>query len=110
MHIAGQERALTAWVAITRRAVPVIGFAPRIYRWLYVRPIKRLHRALANIERQLDYMTEKPAIDEFQAQLAEIERAVSSLKVARPFEVDRHYLRIHVRVVREDVDRKAAAI
>jgi TRAP-type uncharacterized transport system substrate-binding protein len=90
--------------------IPVIGFAPRIYRWLYVRPIKRLHRALANLERQLAYITEKPPVDEYQARLAEIESAVRSLQVTRPFESDLRQLRIHLRLVREDVDRIAAAI
>jgi hypothetical protein len=89
--------------------LPVIGFVPRVYRWLYVRPINRLHRALANLERQLAYRAEKPCIDEYQARLTEIESALRSLKVARPFEVDLQRLRIHLRMVREDVDRIAAA-
>jgi hypothetical protein len=34
---------------------------------------------------------------------------VRSLKAARPFEVDLQRLRIHLRMVREDVDKIAAA-
>ena len=89
--------------------LPLIGYAPRVYRWLYVRPINRLHRALANVERQLARNAEKPRIDEFLARLAEVESAVQSLKVARPFEADLQRLRIHLRMVREDVDKIAAA-
>jgi hypothetical protein len=96
-------------IPIAVSLLPVIAFAPRIYRWLYVRPINRLHHALANLERQLVYSTEMPHIDEYQARLAEIESAVRSLKVARPFEVDLQRLRIHLRMVQEDVDRMAAA-
>jgi uncharacterized protein len=94
-------------VAVT--LIPVIGFASRIYRWPYVRRINRLHRALANLERQLPHRTEEPRIHEYQARLAEIESAVRSLRVARPFEVDLQRLRIHLRMVQEDVDRMATA-
>ena len=89
--------------------LPVIGFAPRIYRWLSGRPINRLHRALAELERQLAFGIEKPRVNEYQARLAEIESAVRSLTVARPFDVDLQRLRIHLRMVREDVDKIAAA-
>jgi hypothetical protein len=96
-------------IPIAVSLLPVIGFAPRIYRWLYVRPINRLHHVLANLEHQLAYETEKPRIDEYQARLAEIESALRSLKVARPFEVDLQQLRIHLRMVQEEVDRMATA-
>lgn len=89
--------------------LPVIGFAPRIYRWLYGRPITRLHQALAELECQLAFGIEKPRVNEYQARLAEIESAVRSLTVARPFDVDLQRLRIHLRMVREDVDKIAAA-
>jgi uncharacterized protein len=49
-------------IPIAVSLLPVIAFAPRIYRWLYVRPINRLHHALANLERQLVYSTEMPHI------------------------------------------------
>ncbi|MGB8528697.1 MAG: hypothetical protein WCD75_18020, partial [Rhodoplanes sp.] len=96
-------------IPIAVSLLPVIGFAPRIYRWLYVRPINRLHHVLASLEHQLAYETEKPRIDEYQARLAEIESAMRSLKVARPFEVDLQQLRIHLRMVQEKVDRMATA-
>ena len=44
-----------------------------------------------------------PDFVEYQARLAEIESAVRLLKVARPFEVDLQRLRIHLRMVQEDV-------
>jgi hypothetical protein len=88
--------------------IPVVGFAPRIYRWLYVRRINRLHRTLGHLERQLACGAEKSHLVEYQARLTEIESAVRSLKVARPFEVDLQRLRIHLRMVQEDVDRIAA--
>ena len=42
-------------IPVVATLIPVIGFAPRFYRWLYVRRINRLHRALGNLERQLDH-------------------------------------------------------
>jgi hypothetical protein len=63
-----------------------------------------LHCALANLERPLAYRTEKLRIDEYQTRIADIESAMRSLKVARPSEVDLQRLRIHRRMVEEDVD------
>ena len=40
--------------------------------------------------------------------IAEIESAVNQLKVARPFEVDLQRLRIHLRMVQEDIGRLEA--
>lgn len=88
--------------------LPFIGFAPRIYSWPYLSRINKLHRSLANLESKLiDGPTETLHIDEYQARLAEIGSAVRSLKVARPFEIDLQRLKIHLRMVQEDVDAAA---
>jgi TRAP-type uncharacterized transport system substrate-binding protein len=85
--------------------IPIIGFAPRFYRWLYIRRVDKLHRALGHLERQLDQDADESRLVEYQARLAEIESVVRLLKVARPFEVDLQRLRIHLRMVQEDVSR-----
>ncbi len=85
--------------------IPVIGFAPRFYRWLYVRRINQFHRALGKLEHELSQSTDKSRFMEHQTQIAEIESAVRLLKVARPFEVDLQRLRIHLRMVQEDINR-----
>ena len=53
--------------------IPVVGFAPRIYRWLYVRRINRLHRTLGHVERQLASTVEKSQLVEYQELLTEID-------------------------------------
>jgi TRAP-type uncharacterized transport system substrate-binding protein len=90
--------------------IPVISVAPRFYRWLYVRRIDQLHRALGNLERELGQRANKSRFSDHQARIAEIDSAVRSLKVARPFEVDLQRLRIHLRMVQEEVNRTGAAI
>jgi hypothetical protein len=97
-------------IPVVAMLIPVIGFAPRFYRWLHVRRIERLHRALGNLEREVDQSADTPRLDEYQTRLAKIESAVRLLKVARPFEVDLHRLRIHLRMVQEDVSRMGPAI
>ena len=88
--------------------IPIIGFAPRFYRWLHVRRIDQMHRALGNLERQLSQSADMSRFGEYQARLAEIESAVRLLKVARPFEVDLQRLRIHLRMAQEDIGRMGA--
>ena len=89
--------------------IPLIGFAPRIYRWLYVRRIDQLHRALGNLERELAQSADMSRSAEYQERIAEIESDVRLLRVARAFEVDLQRLRAHLRMVQEDVSRMAVS-
>ena len=95
-------------IPIVAMLIPVIGFAPRFYRWLYVRRIDQLHRALGNLERELAQSADTCRFVEYQTRIAEIDSSVRLLKVARPFEVDLQQLRIHLRLVQEDVSRMGA--
>jgi uncharacterized protein len=81
--------------------IPLIGAAPRFYRWLYVRRIDQLHRALGKIERDRAENPDRSSRHEYRVRISEIESAVRLLKVARPFEVDLQRLRIHLRMVQE---------
>jgi hypothetical protein len=83
--------------------IPLIGFAPRIDRWLHMRRIDRLHRALGDIQRKLDQRHDVARSAECEPQIAAIESAVRSLKVARRFDADLQRLRIHLRMAREDL-------
>src|SRR5947208_1078056 len=96
-------------IPIVAMLIPVIGIAPRLYRRLYIRRIDHFHRALGNLERELAQNADKSRLIAYRARIAEIESAVRSLKVARPFEVDLQRLRIHLRMVREDFNRIEAA-
>ena len=89
--------------------IPLIGFAPRIYRWLYVRRIDRLHRALGNLERELARNADTSRLADYQDRIVEIETDVRLLRVARAFEVDLQRLRAHLRMVQEDVSRMAVS-
>ena len=85
--------------------IPIVGFVPTFYRWLHIRPIHRLHRALGELENYVAEVDAKRSMS--QSRLAEIERAVRSLKVSRNLEVDLHRLKVHLRMVQEDVARMA---
>lgn len=95
-------------IPVVLALIPVIGFAPRIYRWLYVRRIDRLHRALGDLERELAHSTDGARPSGYEARLAEIELAVRTLKVARPFEVDLQRLKIHLSMVQDHMSRGLA--
>jgi hypothetical protein len=97
-------------IPIVVALIPVIGFAPRVYRWLYARRIDRFHRAIGKLEREFDDSADRSRLIDCQTRITEIESAVRLLKVARPFEVDLHRLRIHLRMVQEDIDRALGKI
>ena len=89
--------------------IPLFGFALPFYRWLHMRRIDQLHRALGKLERELTQSADKSRFVAYQTRTAEIESAVRLLQVSRPFEADLHRLRIHLRMVQEDVRRMGAA-
>jgi TRAP-type uncharacterized transport system substrate-binding protein len=90
--------------------IPVLGFAPRVYRWLHVHRIDQLHRALGKLERDLDRSTDASDLVDYRRRLADIGSGVRALKVARAFEVDLHRLRVHLRLVQEELGRMEAAL
>jgi len=96
-------------IPVVAMLIPVVGFAPRLFRSLFVRRIEQLHHALGNLERDFEHSSDMSRFSEYQTRIAEIESAVRSLKVARPFEVDLHRLRVHLRMVQEDISRMGAA-
>ena len=96
-------------IPIIAMLIPLIGFAPRFYRWLNVRRINQLHRTLGKLESELAKKTDTSQLVNYQTRIAEIESAARLLKVARPFEVDLHRLRLHLRMVQEDISRMEAA-
>jgi TRAP-type uncharacterized transport system substrate-binding protein len=95
-------------IPVVAAMIPIIGFALPWYRWLHNRRIDQLHRALGKLERELTQDADKFRFAEYQTRIAEIESAVRLLKVARPFEVNLHRLRIHLRMVQEDISRMGA--
>jgi hypothetical protein len=88
--------------------IPIIGFALPFYRWLQIRRIDQLHRALGNLERELAGNPDRSRLVEYRRRLAEIKSTVRSLKAARSYEVDLHRLRIHLHMAQEEVDRMGA--
>ena len=102
------DRILFFVVPVVVALIPVIGFASRLYRWMAVRRIVRLHRALGGLERELAQSEDKAQLAQHQARFSEIESAVRKLKVAPPFEVDLHQLRIHLHMVQDHIGRMAS--
>jgi hypothetical protein len=60
---------------------------------------------LGNLEREIGRPPDKSKLREYGARISEIESAVQRLQVARPFEVDLQRLKIHLRMVQEDIGR-----
>ena len=87
---------------------PLINALPRFYRWLNIRRIDHFHRALGNLERDIGQAPDRSKLREYGARISEIESAIQRLKVARPFEVDLQRLKIHLRMVQEDIGRLEA--
>jgi TRAP-type uncharacterized transport system substrate-binding protein len=98
------NRILFFVVPVVAALIPVLGFASRLYRWLAVRRVVQLHRALGELERELTQSGDKVQLAQRQARLSEIESAIRTLKVAPQFQVDLHRLRIHLHMVQDHLE------
>jgi TRAP-type uncharacterized transport system substrate-binding protein len=90
-------------VPILVALIPVLGFAVPFVRRLHVRRIDRLHSALGKLERDLAERADTHDPSRYQQRFQEISSAVRALKAVPPFEADLHRLRIHLRMVQEDI-------
>jgi TRAP-type uncharacterized transport system substrate-binding protein len=81
--------------------IPLISIAPRVYRWMRLRQVNRMHRHLGDIERQLEESAALQARASARQRLSTIESGIRSISVPRAFEPDLQRLRIHLRMVQE---------
>lgn len=97
------NRTLFFVIPVVALLVPVIGYAPRLYRWRHVRRIDQLHRALRELEHAaLGSSAGQPGA---RARIARVEQAVGSLRMTRGFEAELFCLQEHLRVVQERTAR-----
>jgi TRAP-type uncharacterized transport system substrate-binding protein len=83
--------------------IPAIGYAMPVYRWLNGRHIWRWHHALSEIEQEFATATDGDHQHKVRARIAEIERAVDAIKVARQMEGELYHLRGRTRALRERI-------
>src|SRR5215467_3835368 len=53
-------------IPVVAALIPIIGFAPRLYRWVYVRRINQLHRALGNLESELAHSADRSRLGDIR--------------------------------------------
>jgi TRAP-type uncharacterized transport system substrate-binding protein len=95
------DHAIFILVPIVAALIPVLGFAPAIYRWLNRRPIRRWYEAVARLEHDIDADRAGERADHHRARLAEIERGVRMQKLPLSFASEVHGLRQHLRLLRD---------
>jgi uncharacterized protein len=95
-------------IPVVALLIPLINILPRLYRRINIHRIDHFHRELGDLERHIAQTPNKSKLREYELRIAEIESAVNRLKVARSFEVDLQRLRIHLRMVQEDISRLGA--
>ena len=67
-------------IPVVAAMIPVIGFALPLYRWLQIRRIDQLHRALGSLERELTQIAGGSRFAEFQALIKEAGDAKAALE------------------------------
>lgn len=100
------QRLLVILLPIVGVLYPLWSLLPRMYRWQMQRRIYRLYGELRLIERTLQNSTDSGERARMLARFAELERRVLEVKVPRSFSEMSFNLRMHIRALSENVNRK----
>jgi TRAP-type uncharacterized transport system substrate-binding protein len=98
------NRAFFFIIPIALLLVPVVSVAPRVVGWVGRRQLNRLHAALTDLEADLRAARDVPEA-RLRERFAAIDADVRFIRVSKRFSADLHRLRIHLRMVKEDLDR-----
>jgi TRAP-type uncharacterized transport system substrate-binding protein len=95
------DRLLRILIPLLLALIPILRYAPSLYKWLHRRRIWRLHREIAELESDLSrHPDDQDAQDAYRARLAEMEAKVRNLRVPLPFEDELYLLRSHLALLR----------
>ncbi|MBB3181054.1 TAXI family TRAP transporter solute-binding subunit [Variovorax sp. Sphag1AA] len=96
-------------IPVVATLIPLLGLAPRIYRWLHLRLLGRWHRVLTDLESEMAPRGEDADWDAVRRRIVEIDLEIRKLRLPRAYESELHLLRLHLRVVGELLDNRAAS-
>lgn len=88
-------------IPIVAMLIPLMGLAPRIYKWLHLRPLGGWHRRLTALEHELAQPGADARWPDLQRRLLEAEAAISQLRLPRAYESELHLLRLHLGAVQK---------
>lgn len=84
--------------------IPLARVVPPLYRWRIRRGIKRWYGSLRRVEESV--ARGRASVDDAQAKLAQVERAVDTIEVPPSYGDELYQLRLHLEYVRERVARR----
>ncbi|UOM32685.1 TAXI family TRAP transporter solute-binding subunit [Acuticoccus sp. I52.16.1] len=99
------------WVLVIPLAtllIPVLRFGPSTLQWSIRRRIYRWYRDLRDLEAAAGAATSEAEVARVLADLAEVEKQVSEIRVPLAFRDDVYRLRTHVAFVREELTQSLA--
>ncbi|MEJ8851144.1 TAXI family TRAP transporter solute-binding subunit [Variovorax rhizosphaerae] len=88
-------------IPILATLIPLLGVAPRIYKWLHLRPVGRWHRGLTDLERDVRLRHDDVQWEELSSRVAEADAEIGKLRLPRAYESELHLLRLHLRSVQD---------
>lgn len=88
---------------------PLLRIAPSIYNWMEQRPVYRLYSELKGLEDEISHSAETGDEKYFIDRLDRLDYRATHLSVPSPFKPLVYGLRMHIRLVREEVKKLSSA-
>jgi hypothetical protein len=100
---------LTLLIPLVAVLYPMLRLAPAVYGWGMRRRIFRLYGELKFIEAQLESRDPKAALDDLRVAMDRLELRANHMRTPTAFAHMLYTLRLHVRMVRERLERRQLA-
>ena len=89
--------------------IPLIRIMPPIYKWRVRRRAYRWYKALRKLERKIQEGVRDEDMTRYAGELDRIESEVKKVKIPLAYAEELYQLRLHIRYIRESLERPAAA-
>jgi hypothetical protein len=103
------DRAIFVLTPVIAVLVPIMGFAPAVYRWLIRRRIWRWYRSLAELESEIAADPHGERAQDHDARVRAIDASLRRLSVPPSFAHELYALKQHVRMIQDQLNAVTTA-
>jgi hypothetical protein len=103
------DRLLLMLLPVIAIIIPLMRIMPPVYKWRVRRRAYKWYKELRNLERGIQRGVHDDDVAEYSAELDRIESDVKKVKIPLAYAEELYQLRLHIRYVREGLDRQPSS-
>ena len=90
--------------------IPLMRVMPPIYKWRVRRRVYKWYKGLRKLEREIQEGVHDNDVAKYNSKLERIDSEVKKVKIPWAYAEELYQLRLHIRYVREDLDKQSSTI